>query len=228
MLDELARLPPRAIVIYLSIFEDGTGRRFIPRDLAANISAAAKAPVYGVYETFLGRGIVGGYIDSFEAIGREAARLGLRVLTGEPAASLPPEDVQTQAFMVDGRQMRRWGLDEARLPPGTIVRFEQPSLWKQYRDQILAVAAVVALQSALIAALLLQGRRRRRAEELLREGEQRYRDRGQPDRAVCRYLPDTTLHLRQRGLLPVLCSRPGGLIGRKFIKLIPESWRAAC
>ena len=64
---------------------------------------------------------------------QEAARLGLRVLTGEPAASLPPEDVQTQAFMVDARQLRRWGLDEARLPPGTIVRFEQPSLWQRYR-----------------------------------------------------------------------------------------------
>ncbi|MGH6917172.1 MAG: ABC transporter substrate-binding protein, partial [Geminicoccaceae bacterium] len=80
LLDELARLPLDTIVIYLTIFEDGTGELFIPRDLTAVLSDAASAPVYGVYETYLSRGIVGGYMESFEAIGRETARLALRIL----------------------------------------------------------------------------------------------------------------------------------------------------
>ena len=127
LLQELTRLPQRAIVIYLTIFEDGTGERFVPRNLAPRISDAATAPVYGVYETYLGQGIVGGYMDSFGAIGEATARIGLRILAGESPEGLPPEEIQTQAFMVDWRQLRRWRLDEARLPPGTIVRFEQSS-----------------------------------------------------------------------------------------------------
>jgi hypothetical protein len=75
LLDELARLPPRTIVMYLTIFEDGTGQLLVPRDLTVDISVAAHAPVYGVDETYLGRGIVGGYMKSFEAIGRETGRL---------------------------------------------------------------------------------------------------------------------------------------------------------
>ena len=130
LLDELAQLPRRTIVIYLTIFEDGAGELFIPRDLTAEISEAASAPVYGVYEPYVGRGIVGGYVESFEAIGSEAARIALRILAGDPPESQPPESVETQAFMVDWRQLRRWGLDETRLPPGTIVRFEEPSLWE--------------------------------------------------------------------------------------------------
>ena len=140
---DLARLPKNTIVIYLTMYQDGTGERFIPRDLAQMISDAATAPVYGVYETYLGRGVVGGYMDSFEVIGTETARIGLRILAGERPESLPPGRVETQAFMVDWRQLRRWGLDETRLPPGTIVRFEEPSLWEQYRREILAVIAVV-------------------------------------------------------------------------------------
>jgi hypothetical protein len=108
-LDDLAQLPPRTIVIYLTIFEDGTGELFVPRDLTADLSAAANAPVYGVYDTYLGRGIVGGYVESFEAIGREAARIGLRILAGDPSESLPLGRVETQSFMVDWRQLRRWG-----------------------------------------------------------------------------------------------------------------------
>ena len=71
LLDELAQLPRGTIVIYLTILEDGAGELFVPRDLTASLSAAASAPLYGVYDTYLGRGIVGGYMESFEAsVGR--------------------------------------------------------------------------------------------------------------------------------------------------------------
>jgi PAS domain S-box-containing protein len=228
LLDELAQLPPRTIVIYLTIFEDGTGELFVPRDLTADLSAAANAPVYGVYDTYLGRGIVGGYVESFEAIGRETAHIALRILTGNSPESLPPGRVETQAFMVDWRQLRRWGLDETRLPPGTIVRFEQPSLWQQYRQEVLAVIAIVMLQSALIVALLLQARRRRHAEESLREGEERYRNVVETQtELICRYLPDTTLTFVNDAYCRCFGRRRDELVGSCFIALIPEPERAA-
>jgi PAS domain S-box-containing protein len=228
LLDELGRLPPRTIVLYLSIFQDGAGERYIPRDLAGKLSAAASAPVYGVYETYLGQGIVGGYIDSFGAIGREAAQLALRILAGEPPESLPPETTTTSAFMVDWRQLRRWRLDDTRLPPGTIVRFKQPSLWEQHREEIFAVIAIVVLQSALIAALLLQARRRRRAEASLRESEQRYRNVVETQtELICRYLPDSTLTFVNDAYCRYFGRRRDELVGSPFIQLIPESERAA-
>jgi PAS domain S-box-containing protein len=228
LLDELGRLPRGTIVIYLTIFQDGSGERFIPRDLTATLSAAASAPLYGVYDTYLGRGIVGGYVESFEAIGREAARLALRILAGEPPESLPPGTVGTQAFMVDWRQLQRWELDEANLPPGTIVRFEEPSLWQRYRREIVAIAGVLMLQSGLIFALLLQGRRRRLAEESLRESEERYRDVVETQtELICRYLPDTTLTFVNDAYCRYFGRSPDQLVGRPFVELIPESERAA-
>ena len=217
LLDELAQLPPRTIVIYLTIFEDGTGEYFVARDLVE----AASAPVYGVYDTYLGRGIVGGYIESFEAIGRETGRLALRILAGEPPQSLSPESAET--FMVDWRQLRRWGLDEAQLPPSTIVRFEDPSLWEQYRREILAVIAVVLLQSGFIVALLLQRRRRRFAEESLRESEERYRNVVETQsELICRYLPDTTLTFVNDAYCRYFGRSREDLVGSSFIGLIPS------
>jgi PAS domain S-box-containing protein len=228
LLDELAQLPPDAIVIYLTIFEDGTGELFVPRDLTAALSAAASSPLYGVYDTYLARGIVGGYMESFEAIGREAARLALRILAGGSPESLPPGAVETQAFMVDGRQLQRWDLDEANLPPGTIVRFEQPSLWEQYRQGVIAVIAVVMLQSALIAALLLQRRRRRSAEESLRQSEERYRNVIETQtELICRYLPDSTLTFVNDAYCRYFGRSREELVGSPFVELIPESARAA-
>lgn len=228
LLDELARLPPRTIVIYLTILEDGTGENFIPRDLTRQISDAASAPVYSVYEPYLGSGIVGGFMESFEAIGKETARISLRVLAGESPESLAHGRVATQAYKVDWRQLRRWGLDETRLPPGTIVRFEQPSLWEQYRQQIVAVITFVVLQSALIAVLLLQRRRRWRAEKSLRKSEERYRNVVETQRElVCRFLPDTTLTFVNDAYCRYFGRSRDELVGSRFIEFVPESDRAA-
>ena len=228
LLDELARLRPRTIVIYLTIFEDGTGKLFVPRDLTAQISEAASAPVYGVYEPYVGRGVVGGYVESFEAIGREAARLAVHVLAGAQPESLPPGRAATQTFMVDWRQLRRWRLDETALPPGTIVRFEELSSWEQYRREILAVIAVVVLQSAFIAALLLQAHRRRLAEESLRESEERYRNVIETQtEMICRYLPDSTLTFVNDAYCRYFGRSRDELVGRPFVRLIPESERIA-
>ena len=40
-------------------------------------------PIYACYDTYLGHGIVGGTMVTFEEIGRKAAQLGMRILAGE-------------------------------------------------------------------------------------------------------------------------------------------------
>ncbi|SEC98262.1 PAS domain S-box-containing protein [Rhizobiales bacterium GAS191] len=173
LLDQMGRLSPDTIVLYLSILRDGAGQSFIPRDVAERLSEAAGAPVYAVYDSYLGRGIVGGYMNTFEAMGREAGRLGLRILAGEKPEAIPIRQSEAPANYVDWRQLQRWGLDESKLPPGSVLRFREPSLWKTYRWQFLTAGGLLLAQSLLIPALLLQGRRRRRAEQAARDSEER-------------------------------------------------------
>lgn len=173
LLREVSHLPPDTFILYLTIFRDGTGKQFLPRDVADTLSAAANAPVYGVYDTYVGRGIVGGGVMTFDALGAAAGKLGQRLLAGESPTTMPPPRTVSPTVMVDWRQLRRWKLSEARLPPGAVVKFEEPSLWDRYKWQIVAACILVVAQSALIAALLLQQRRRRRAEASLLESEER-------------------------------------------------------
>src|SRR5207248_8032464 len=65
--------------------------------------------------------------------------------------------------MFDWRQLRRWGIDDFRLPPGSRVLFREVSFWRGYRGYLIAGAAVCFAQLALIGALLIERRRRRRA-----------------------------------------------------------------
>jgi signal transduction histidine kinase len=64
----------------------------------------------------------------------------------------------------DWRELRRWGISEDRLPPGSVVLFRQPTAWQRYRWHVVGALAIIVAQAMLILALLFQRRRRRRAE----------------------------------------------------------------
>jgi signal transduction histidine kinase len=167
----VANLPSQSIVQYLHIFQDGTGKTFIPADALKLIAGKANMPVYGHVGSYVGFGIVGGHVLNFELAGKNAATLALRILAGERPETIAGPVASSSEYVVDWRQLRRWGLDEAALPAGTDVRYRQPGLWDLYRWQIVGVIALFVLETALIVALLVQIGQRRKAEQDLRSSQ---------------------------------------------------------
>jgi C4-dicarboxylate-specific signal transduction histidine kinase len=142
-----------------------------PDEYVPAVSRASSAPVYAPYETFLGLGIVGGFMDSFQAQGTAVADLAIDLLAGGPAST--PRGTNAAADVVDWRELKRRGLAEANLPPGAIVRFRDPTLWEEHRDTVLWTIAAFAVQSAVVVVMMIQIRRRRRAEHSLLQSEER-------------------------------------------------------
>lgn len=173
LLEDVSRLPGDTIVLFLTLFADSEDTRLIPRDVAAALAKASAAPVYGFFETYLGSGIVGGYINTYQSIGTTTAGVVFEILSGKDVTTLSPRSSSRADFRVDARAMKRWGLEQSNLPPGSTVLFHQPNLWEQNRLLVLATAAVVILQSTIVAGLLFQRRRRRQAERSLRDSEDR-------------------------------------------------------
>ena len=73
---------------------------------------------------------------------------------------------------IDWRELRRWGIDESRLPPDSVIRFRSPTMWEQFRWYIIGAFAIIAVQALLIVGLLFHRARRRRAEAALRESQE--------------------------------------------------------
>jgi signal transduction histidine kinase len=168
----IAGIAPDSIVLALSFFQDSDGRRFIPVEAARLIAASSPAPVYGPYDTYVGAGAVGSFGDTFETTGIALADLVLDMLSdgGSPVGDRVNTDV---AFRVDARQLERHGLSRDDLPAGTIVLFDEMTLWDRYWYVVVAVLAVIALQFLLLVTLVAQRAHRRRAEAALRESEER-------------------------------------------------------
>jgi signal transduction histidine kinase/ABC-type uncharacterized transport system substrate-binding protein len=170
---KLSNLSRDTIVMVLTVFADSEGKTFVPAQVAADLAALSAAPVYGPYDTYIGKGIVGGFVETFESVGSAAADLAVEILGGKSPASLPPRKTPGQHYRVDYQAMQRWGLKEGNLPPGAVVLFKQPTIWDEHRGIVFAGLFVVGLQGVLLSALLVQRRRRRRFENLLAASEER-------------------------------------------------------
>ncbi len=167
MLHQLGTLPYGTFVLYLPFSAPPPPQML--RAIARNLALAASVPVYTIFFDYTGDGVVGGNASPTDKVGRQAGELALRILTAHASnVRLFANSVN----VVDWRQLQRWGLNEANLPPGTIVRFRPTSLWEEYKWLVMGAAAVLIVQSILIAALIVQARRRQRSQLVLEQQQE--------------------------------------------------------
>ena len=157
-------LPPHSAIFWHLMNVDATGIVHDGDTGLPRLDAVANAPIFSYDDSFFGRAIVGGPMHSVLEGSRATAAVAIRILGGEKPSDikLPPIGFATPKF--DWREMRRWGISESRLLPGSEIYFRDPTAWEQYRVQILVVCAVFLAQAALVSWLLYERRKRRRSE----------------------------------------------------------------
>jgi len=219
LLKQVAEVPPNSILYYIHVFEDGNGKILIPAEVLQQVASHAHVPIYGHMDTYVGRGIVGGRVCSFEAAGQNAAAIGKRILESER-----PETIAAGAndnpYMFDWRQLRRWGISEANLPPGSIVRDHEPNFWDIYRWHILGVISLCIVEALLIVALLVQRASRQRAENRFQQAVEA--------------APHGMLMIGQDGRIALVNARmeklfgysKGEMLGQPVEMLLPERFRS--
>jgi PAS domain S-box-containing protein len=171
MLERVSSLPDSTAVLYLNI-QDDSGRKVATAEAMHLVSKSANAPLYNFWDTALGYGSVGGRMTAMDAYGRKAAAIVLRVLSGEKAASIKPVVMRDSQAMFDWRELKRWKIDESALPPGSIVRFKETSLWEVYRWWVIGTLSFICLQTLLIALLMNNLDKRKRADANLKRAQE--------------------------------------------------------
>jgi len=160
----VAVLPDNTAIIYTSVTFDGAGATYVPHEGLAAFADVANRPIVVDAETNIGHGATGGFVATPVPVGETAARLALRILDGENVSRIPVTKGDFTRPVFDWRQLQRFAISESGLPPGSEIRFRRPSLWDQYRWEMITVALVLLFQAALITGLLIERHRRIAAE----------------------------------------------------------------
>jgi signal transduction histidine kinase len=165
LLERLKRLPADSIVYHTAMTQDSAGSHFIDSTQSIPlIVSAANAPIYVMDDVDLGRGAVGGYLISWEADGQAAATIAARVLNGAMPQNIPIVK-NNDVYMFDWRAMRRWGLNEEDLPPGSTVLFRELSLWERTKWYWISALFIILSLSALAIYLQFERKQLRTARD---------------------------------------------------------------
>ncbi len=169
LLDRVSSLPEKTIIYYLHVFQDRSGRIYVPSQVLKALAQRATAPIYGHVDTYVGRGAVGGRVFRFQSEGEATARLGLRILAGERPEEIGIQDSSNNVELFDWRQLKRWNVDPEKLPAESIILFREPTFWELYNRQVIGIGSLVIVQTVLIVGLLVQRQRWKRAENRFRQ-----------------------------------------------------------
>jgi signal transduction histidine kinase len=159
----LAALDADVAVLFTTTSADADGPTLFSVDALARLAAASRAPLYGLFGTYVGRGITAGSMVDFEATGRRVAELAIARLQGRPSAQSHAVPAPARC-VADYVGLRAHGLEPSALPAGCELLNPPRNLWTEYRFPVLAAGALIALQAMTIGSLLVQRRRRLQAE----------------------------------------------------------------
>jgi len=171
MLERAASMPPHSAIVFAMMSVDAAGVPYEQQVALDALHRAANAPIFGLFDEQLGRGVVGGRLLRAREVGAQAAQAALRILAGARAADIAPVIVEPGPPAYDWRELERWHIREAQLPPGSEVRYRQPTFWAANKWRILVVGSLVGLETLLIAVLLTNRLRLRSVRTDLRESE---------------------------------------------------------
>lgn len=165
-----AQLNTESIILFLAFESDRDGKMTVStRDALQSLSQSANAPVFGLYDSLMGAGVVGGVMAKVEEQGVKAGIKAARLLKGEDVREIGFSGFEINNPMFDWRELERWGIDPKHLPEGSEIYFRTPSIWSIYWPYITLVGAALGIQLFLIAALLVNRRNRMRAQKELNE-----------------------------------------------------------
>ena len=175
LLDKVRAVSPKDVILLLTFNRDRAGKFYTYDDSIAVIAREARAPIYGVWDFYLGKGIVGGMLTSGNDQGRTAAETVLRILDGEKVRDIPVIRQSPNKYKFDYLKMTNFGITPADLPPGSIMINKPVSFYESNKWLVRGGIAGFAGFTLIIVLLLTYIRQQRRADEMLVESENRFR-----------------------------------------------------
>ncbi len=153
----------RSIALYLLMFSDGFGEKLTPYEVSEIICRNSNIPVFSFWDVLLGSGITGGNLISFEVIGEEVGEI---IFSGN---NKNYEEIHPMKRVYDYDALKRWKVDEDRIPPSTRIINKPPDFLVRYRIQVfisILIVIFLTIISFLIYRQLLMKKTNKKIHEL--------------------------------------------------------------
>jgi diguanylate cyclase (GGDEF)-like protein len=161
--EQLGTLQKDTIILLLTFNRDRSYNDFTYDESIRLISEASTVPIYGLWDFYLGNGLLGGMLISGYSQGQMVGDQVAQYLQGTAITDIPVVTVSPNRYMFDKNQLIRFGIKNSSLPEESYL-INKPLTLKDfiYRNKML-LAMILSL--IIIISLLFQNIRLTKASE---------------------------------------------------------------
>lgn len=162
--DTLASYDESTILIFLSLIDDVDGNVYSLLESTEFVSENAKIPVFKCDYLGVGEGILGGYVSSYEEMGKAAANMAVKILNGTSPEDIPVETMGGYPIF-DQNMLNRFKINEDKIPDDAVIINYVPTFYENYRTVIWPAAFIIIFLIMLIIILILYNRKKNAVKE---------------------------------------------------------------
>ncbi len=177
LLKRLSELDRKDDMVLLTVFNrDLNGHYYSYEESGYLITSNTTAQVYGLWDFYIGKGIVGGFMANAHDQGQAAAEMALRILNGEDHSRIMIQRESPNRLIFDYALLNKFKIKMTQLPPGSIIRNIPHSFISENLGLIAATLLLIISEGgALLLLFRIYLKSRKRAVKDLEDSEKKYR-----------------------------------------------------
>ncbi|PKN14731.1 MAG: histidine kinase, partial [Deltaproteobacteria bacterium HGW-Deltaproteobacteria-24] len=149
------------VLLFVLLFKDKTGKFFTYKQSLKDIKQISSVPIYGLWDFYLGNGVIGGFVTSAKGQGEAVAHMALEYLIEEkPIKDIPILNKSPNEYIFDYNELKRFKMNiDAYINEYKIIN-EPTSIYKEHRNFVML--SVFTILSLFIIVLIMRANIQRR------------------------------------------------------------------
>lgn len=164
---KVRELDKNSVILFMLLHKDKTGKIFTFKDGLKAIEDNSEVPIYGLWDFYLNRGLVGGFVTHSKEQGESAARMAKYILRGKSISSLPILEKSPNSFIFDYKKLNYFDIDISQLPQNSIIQNEPRTFYENYETELSSITIAFIFFTIIIFMLIDSVENKRKAKDEL-------------------------------------------------------------
>ncbi len=161
---KIKNLPKNTIILWVLLFKDKTGKKFTYKESLRQVRDISNVPIYGLWDFYLGKGIVGGLLTSATSQATEASKMVDKILSGLAPNKIPILEKSPNEYMFDFKELSRYNIKIPKYIKKYKVINKPFSFYEQYKKLVWITLSVFFVIAVILVFLILNIIKRRKSE----------------------------------------------------------------
>jgi len=157
-------LPKNSAILWVLLFKDKAGEFFTHKESLRQIREVSQRPIYGLWDFYLGEGIVGGRLTSATAQARAAIKKVDKILNGAEPRNIPILKTSPNEYMFDYNELQLYNIKIPDDIPSYKVINKPFSFYEEYKRLVWGTLSVMVIIIFILILLAINVTKRKKSE----------------------------------------------------------------